>query len=454
MSETNELSYEQLYARLKEMDALVASICKEEVDAIVGVKSVVLLDSARRFEEDLRASREQFRLIYDASPMAIVLYDPDGKMIHVNKSCLSLFGVEDFSDILDFDILSHKRLAREIYEDILAGKPVNYQSQIDFADAASHGLVNCCKKGVLIIDVFMSPMLQPGGKAVCGYLAKVLDITAHRRTQEHAAFQAQLLENVDEAALDNTSFSDRGGPHQDWHNNNDSNNNTTVPSTVNVVVVGYTPTWRCSLYKNDSSRTDGFEGTGATIEEARRNASTRCRSTNNPNCDLYSNSPDHTTCDAQYQETTKTVQYDSNNMPPGATMDSWNCVLNKNDGLSAGSDGFQGFGRTEAAARADAATKCSATNNPRCNNYSTDASHTNCAQQMVMYGPKPSAVWNCSLRKNDGSRNDGFAGTGSTEADARRNAISGCQGTNNPNCSQYSKDPAHTQCTVAFVYPQ
>jgi len=201
LSGANDLTYEQLSARLKEMDALLASIRKEEVDAIIGEKRVVLLSAARKFEEAMLESREHFRMIYDASPMAIALFGPDGKMIHANKSCLNLFGAPDVGDILSFDILSQKLLPKETFESVLSGNPVNYQSRFDFADAASHGLMNCWKTGVLFLDIFMSPMLRPGEKTVSGYLVKILDITTHRLAMDHVTFQARLLESVDEAVV-------------------------------------------------------------------------------------------------------------------------------------------------------------------------------------------------------------------------------------------------------------
>jgi hypothetical protein len=228
--------------------------------------------------------------------------------------------------------------------------------------------------------------------------------------------------------------------------------NPTEPVMVDVTEISYKPAWHCKLFKNDGARNDGFDGNGATIEEARRAASQGCRSTNNPYCDAYSKSPGHTTCDVQLQETTKVNRYDSNNPPPNAVRDTWACTLNRNDG--AGGDGFTGIGRTEEDARSDAANKCSPTNRSQCGSYSTDNRHTSCAQRMVLYGPKPQAAWKCTMYKNDGSRNDGFAGAGSTETEARSNTIPGCQSTNNPYCQQYSTDPVHTQCTVDFAYPQ
>jgi hypothetical protein len=257
-----------------------------------------------------------------------------------------------------------------------------------------------------------------------------------------------ILPPVSAAAIINKNVYYRQGAPFGWKNE------PAVPSTVSVMYVDYTPLWKCELYKNNGDRRDGYEGSGATLEEARRDAADRCKRANNSYCDQYSNSPEHTACAAQLQETTKVVQYDTTNLPNDATAGSWKCVLSINDGLSRNFDGFEGNGNTEFAARSEAADKCSSSNNPRCHILSMDDNHTICSQQMAIYGPKPSILWKCSLWKNDGSRNDGFSGSGATEHEARENTISGCQRTNNPNCAAYSNDPAHTQCSAEFVYPQ
>lgn len=208
MSGTDILSYEQLRDRLREMDALLASIRDEEVDAIVGKKNVVLLNSTRKIEEALRESRERFRAIYDASLIAIALFDPDGKMIHVNKSCLDLFGVKDVGDIINYRIFSQENMTKEIFDDILSGKSVNYQTKIDFQEASARGLMNSGNNGVLHIDVFVSPMLRQDGQTLSGFLMKISDITSQIKAEKHVAFQARLLESVDEAVVA-TDMADR-----------------------------------------------------------------------------------------------------------------------------------------------------------------------------------------------------------------------------------------------------
>ncbi|HOO56503.1 MAG TPA: hypothetical protein PLN69_06755 [bacterium] len=225
-----------------------------------------------------------------------------------------------------------------------------------------------------------------------------------------------------------------------------------IPTKVPVNYIEYAPSWKCVLYKRDGARKDGFTGNGNTIEQARNNAASGCMRTNNPYCHDYAQDPAHTTCEVELIESASIKEFDSDKLPANASISEWACLLNKNDGSR--NDGFRGVGQTEEQARAQAAGYCNRTNNPLCDTYANDSSHTSCEASYVAYGPKPEAVWSCTLWKRDGARKDGFEGQGKTESEARQNTISGCQRTNNPYCYDYAMDPSHTPCEVQFIYPE
>lgn len=117
--------------------------------------------------------------------------------------------------------------------------------------------------------------------------------------------------------------------------------------------------WECVLFKRDGAKRDGFTGVNKDQRQARAEASQGCKRTNNPRCDEWSLDPDHTTC--------RLVQY--------------RCVLWKNDGAKR--DGFEGTGETEEAARQQSAYGCQRTNNPKCDEWSKDNSHTKCERVYV-----------------------------------------------------------------------
>jgi hypothetical protein len=251
----------------------------------------------------------------------------------------------------------------------------------------------------------------------------------------------------------------RGGRPGAIHANNSGNyynggkksNPVTVPDQIKVSYVDYQAVWQCTLYKRDGARKDGFVGSGKTIDEARQGAVSGCNGTHNPYCQQYSTDPAHTTCGVDVQQLTRDEFVAPGALPANAVV-SWGCLLKKNDGSK--SDGFKGSAATEDAARDSAAQICKGTGAMGCDDYAFDTGHTTCEEAAMVAKPKPSVQWTCTLYKRDGSRKDGFAGTGATEADARNATISGCNSTNNPYCNQYALDPAHTPCQAELVYPQ
>lgn len=195
MSRNQALTYDEMNTRIAELEALVAALRANEVDAVITETDVAILHSDRAIEEALRESREQFRVIYDKSPIAIALYNADGALLHVNKRCLDLFGVPDIRDILTFDILSKRGMAKGIFDDIRAGKSVNYRSVFDFAEAAAHGLTNSRREGIIHTEVYVTPMARTAGKPVSGYLVQIRDVTALvRAEEEQEALRVQLLQ--------------------------------------------------------------------------------------------------------------------------------------------------------------------------------------------------------------------------------------------------------------------
>lgn len=224
------------------------------------------------------------------------------------------------------------------------------------------------------------------------------------------------------------------------------------PKTVRVMRRSYSPLFTCTLYKNDGSRRDGFSGQGETMDDAIQQAVTGCRSTNNPSCQQYGQDPSHTQCKFDVTAHEKVEEYDADKVPDmtGAAT-SYTCAVNTNDS-SIGT--LYGTGGTESEARRITLQRCQDSGMRSCDTLANDDSRFNCDSGYTIEGPKPFMHWTCTLYKNDGSRRDGFSGSGDTIDEARQNATNGCRSTNNPSCDAYSKDPAHTSCSMKMDYTQ
>ena len=129
----------------------------------------------KKAEDALRKSEEQYRIIYDNSPIAIELYDSGGYLLHVNPSCLSLFGVEDADSLKGFSLFDDPNIGDEQKELLTRGETVRYESEFDFEKVRDLNLYPTSRKGTIWLNVLITP-LKTAPDSISGYLVQVQNI--------------------------------------------------------------------------------------------------------------------------------------------------------------------------------------------------------------------------------------------------------------------------------------
>ena len=144
-------------------------------------------------EELLRDSEDRFRTIYEESPIGIEIFNSNGQLLNVNKSCLDIFGVSDIAEVKEFSIFEDPNIPVEERENLRKGGKVRYEVPFDFEKVKESTLYKTTKSGIIYLDVQITPLGLAIGESVNGYLVQVVDITDYKRAEDALRKSQKML---------------------------------------------------------------------------------------------------------------------------------------------------------------------------------------------------------------------------------------------------------------------
>jgi PAS domain S-box-containing protein len=137
----------------------------------------------------LQQSEEKFRGIYDQSPIAIEIYNKDGKLIDVNQETMKLFGVADKKYVLGFDLWADPNLTSDKMKKLKNGEAIYISTDFDFELVKEHDLYPTNRSGKMYLDMYSIPLKNE--KEITGYLVQILEVT-ERKDAELALMQSEI----------------------------------------------------------------------------------------------------------------------------------------------------------------------------------------------------------------------------------------------------------------------
>ncbi|MHB0876911.1 MAG: hybrid sensor histidine kinase/response regulator [Anaerolineae bacterium] len=129
-----------------------------------------------QLDEQIRRAEQEFRTIWEHSPIAIELYDGDGRSLNANRACLDLAGVTDPADLRGFSIFDEPNLPEDAAAELRGGRSVRFRSRYSFDSIRARGLFPTSRTGTAEMDVLITP-LGADGQTVGGYLLQIQDIS-------------------------------------------------------------------------------------------------------------------------------------------------------------------------------------------------------------------------------------------------------------------------------------
>jgi len=129
-----------------------------------------------------------FREIFKRSPIGILFYDKEGKLIDANQSALEILRVSQFKDIKGINLFINPDIEyRE--EELLKNGFIRFQSSSDLDNTKKSGIYTPTESGIIYIDYTVSVTNS-------GFLMQIQDITEQKKTDEKLIQKHDLLETI------------------------------------------------------------------------------------------------------------------------------------------------------------------------------------------------------------------------------------------------------------------
>ena len=155
--------------------------------------NVTDITERKEAEEQLKASENKFRKMFDESPFGIELLDSDGTVIEMNNSLLEIFGLLDPEQLIGkFNLLDDPNVPNKVKEKMRRGEDAYFESLFDFDVSRERRLFDTTRSGTIAISYSIVPSFDRENRRIKNYLVQVTDITERARAEE-ATRQAQEM---------------------------------------------------------------------------------------------------------------------------------------------------------------------------------------------------------------------------------------------------------------------
>lgn len=155
-------------------------------------------------------NEEVFKNLFLQSPIAIEIYEANGKLLDLNPACLELFGIQNMDEVQGFDLFADPNISAEDRTRLVQGEPISFESFFDFELVRQKELYATSRSGICYIDCQIVPIKQKGGTQT-GYLAFVRDITERKQFAQAIEQSEKRFRSLIELSTDAITLIDANG---------------------------------------------------------------------------------------------------------------------------------------------------------------------------------------------------------------------------------------------------
>ncbi|MGM0687190.1 MAG: PAS domain S-box protein, partial [Promethearchaeati archaeon] len=132
----------------------------------------------------LERSQEQFRLLFNESPIGIEILDENGRIIRTNPSALEIFGVKEEQQVIGFSLLTDPNTPDFAKENIRNHESCIYESQFDYSLIRKHNLYETNRTRVVHLETKITPLGAGDDSTFRGFMLQIEDVSEQKKALE------------------------------------------------------------------------------------------------------------------------------------------------------------------------------------------------------------------------------------------------------------------------------
>jgi PAS domain S-box-containing protein len=136
----------------------------------------------KRTQAELKAGEEDFKALFEQSPVAKIRYDVEGYPTQLNKAAIALIGIPDVAPIQHIGLFSTPRISDADKQRLRDGKATRYEQEYDFDEIRKGGHFATSRSGTRHVNAHVTPLYSEDG-AVKEYIGQFVDITERKRAE-------------------------------------------------------------------------------------------------------------------------------------------------------------------------------------------------------------------------------------------------------------------------------
>lgn len=136
----------------------------------------------------------QYSEIFEKSPIGILFYDREGKLVDANQSALKIARVSQFKDVQGINLFADPHIESR-KEELLKNGIIKFQASRDLYAAKGRDIYIPTESGIIYIDYIVSVTDS-------GFLMQVQDISEQKKAQEELQKSNEKFQSMLESSRD------------------------------------------------------------------------------------------------------------------------------------------------------------------------------------------------------------------------------------------------------------